>query len=628
MFKSNTLLYQLWYYPRKIIRKEERVIPRDQCVYIDGFPRSGNTFATNMVKMAIEGIQPVSHLHAVAPLKLALRRNIPTLILIRHPLDSIISLYIMETKKNNKTGFDAHLASRLAWDYIEYYRFIYQIKSTVCIYRFEHLVEDPLKLCRKVVEITGVEIDDNILIKNIQSTESKLEQKNKNQDADVSSYPKKERLDKKQALMKDFSALPEIEIAQSIYQKVINNSYLQVNVKANSGSTGKIAETIGMRLVQSNQTSMIAFGRGKNRSHSQIIKIGGRSSHFLHLILTRILDRHGFGSYFATKKFIRKINEIPVDLIHLHNLHGYYINIKVLFNYLKKNNLPVVWTLHDCWPFTGHCSHFEYENCYKWETECHDCPARAGYPASWLVDSSRKNFRQKKHLFNQLNSLVIVTPSNWLENQVKKSYLSVYPVRTIHNGIDTSIFKPGDPDIIREKLNLNGKKIILGVSNVWGHRKGLDDFLFLNDKLGEEYVIILVGVRTKQIESLPEGIIGITRTENQEELALYYSAANVFVNPTYVDNFPSTNIEALACGTPVITYRTGGSPEAVDDDTGVVVDKGNRTQLIESILKICVNERSAYLDACRKRALKLFDARNRIEDYMKLYGELTGEVSR
>lgn len=399
---------------------------------------------------------------------------------------------------------------------------------------------------------------------------------------------------------------------------------LQINATVNSGSTGRIAEDIGLVLMNNGHESYIAFGRGNQPSKSNKIKIGNQWDANWHGVISLLLDRHGFASKKATKKLIKTIEELKPDVINLHNIHGYYVNIEILFDYLKKINIPVVWTFHDCWPFTGHCSYFDSVACEKWKTHCQNCPKKSFYPKSLLIDNSFKNFSEKKQIFNQLDNLHIITPSNWLKNLVKKSFLSKFPVSCIHNGIDLSKFNPVENvEKLSQKWNLKDKIIVLGVASIWDRRKGLDDFISLSNKLSDTYQIILIGLAKKQIAQLPKNIIGIERTESIEELAEYYSLAKVFVNPTYQDNFPTTNIEALACGTPVVTYNTGGSPEAIDKETGIVVEKGNVDELRDAIERV-TSAKTEYYDKekCRKRAEKHFDKNERYQDYLQLFKTL------
>ena len=333
---------------------------------------------------------------------------------------------------------------------------------------------------------------------------------------------------------------------------------LQVNTVCGTGSTGRIAADIHKMLIEQRHESIVAYGRGTTHNCDNTIKIGNNLDFYRHALKTRILDKHGFGSKNATRKFIEEVKDYNPDLIHLHNVHGYYINIKLLFNFLKEYKKPIVWTLHDCWAFTGHCSYFDFANCYKWETHCQKCPEKKSYPKSVFLDNSYDNFEKKKKLFTGLKNMTLVTPSCWLANLAKRSFLKEYPVKVINNGIDLDVFKPTLSDF-REKYGLENRFIILGVASEWTRRKGLEYFIELSKILSDKEAIVLVGLSKKQKQDLPKNIVGITRTNSPKELAEIYTASDIYFNPTLEDNFPTTNLEALACGTPVITFNTGGS---------------------------------------------------------------------
>ena len=398
---------------------------------------------------------------------------------------------------------------------------------------------------------------------------------------------------------------------------------LQINATANSGSTGRIAEEIGMLAQQSGYESYVAYGRKNYNSHLNVIKIGTDVDVKLHWLVSRLFDNHGFASKSATKEFVDKLRQIKPDIIHLHNIHGYYLHVACLFDYLKQAGVPIVWTLHDCWPLTGHCSYFDFVNCDKWKTLCRQCPNRKGYPASLFLDRSKENFLKKRRLFASVPNITFVTPSHWLERIVNQSFFSSYPVKVIHNGVNLEVFRPKTDMNVRAKYGLEAsKKMILGVASIWDRRKGLSDFVQLSDLLANDEQIVLVGLGKEQIKTLPRGIKGVCRTENVEELASLYSTADVFVNPTWVDNFPTTNIEALACGTPVVTYSTGGSPEAVSSDTGIVVNKGDVAALYQAVSKILNGGKKRYSVSCRQRAEALFDKNERFQDYIELYNSL------
>ncbi|HJF40519.1 glycosyltransferase [Thomasclavelia spiroformis] len=328
-----------------------------------------------------------------------------------------------------------------------------------------------------------------------------------------------------------------------------------------NGSTGTICKTLYKAAVEEGHECCIAYGRGEAPKGFKTIKIGNKLDIYLHVLKARLFDASGFGSKHATKEFIKKIDEFKPDIIHLHNIHGYYVNIEILFKYLKdRPEIKKIWTLHDCWAFTGHCPHFEYEKCQQWKNECKKCIRRNEYPKS-LIDRCNRNYWLKKSTFTNVDNLMLVSPSNWLMNLIKDSFFKEYPIEVINNGVDTSIFKHTESNI-KERYGIKNKKVILGVASVWDKKKGLDTFIELSKQLDNEYQIVLIGLNKKQIKKLPSNIIGITRTENVEELVKWYSAAEVFFNPTLEDNYPTVNLEAIACETPVVTFNTGGSPES------------------------------------------------------------------
>ena len=306
------------------------------------------------------------------------------------------------------------------------------------------------------------------------------------------------------------------------------------------------------------------------------------------------------------------------DIIHLHNIHGYYLNYKVLFNYLKTTDIPVVWTLHDCWAFTGHCAHFVEADCSKWMSQCSECPLKHSYPKSF-ADRSKKNHLLKRSLFSGLgDQLTIVTVSSWLKHYVERSFLNSSRVLNIYNGIDLDVFRPQK---VSSKIKTT-KRVVLGVSSVWNDSKGLGDFIKLRNLLSPDIVIYLVGLSNDSVINLPEGIECIERTDDVEELAGIYSRADVFVNPTYADTFPTVNLEALACGTPVVSYNTGGSSESLSSSTGMVVDQGCVEDLAYAVNTILANGKEYYSRSCRERAESLFDNGKCFARYIDLYKEL------
>ncbi|WP_298480604.1 glycosyltransferase [uncultured Maribacter sp.] len=397
---------------------------------------------------------------------------------------------------------------------------------------------------------------------------------------------------------------------------------LQINTEINYGSTGKIAEEIGHLAQINGWESFVAFGRKKRKSTSKTIYFGNRLDTYLHVLRTRIFDTHGTGSKRTTKKLISEIEKIKPNVIHLHNLHGYYINLKYLFNYLEKKEIPIVCTLHDCWTMTGHCTHFENIKCNKWMTECHSCPQKNVYPQSIFLDNSRKNYQLKKKYFLSLKNLTIVPVSFWLNNVVKQSFLKNHNTEVILNGVDLSIFKPVLKNTIRKKNNLNGVFIILGVASVWSENKGLNDFLKLSKLLTNNEKIVLIGLNKKQLKKLPSNILGIARTESKEELAEWYSEADVYINTSVEESFGLTTAEAMSCGTPSIVYNATACPEMITPEVGIVAKKNNIDDLKKGIEVIKKNKSKSYLEHCKKRAVQFYDKNERYYEYINLYNKV------
>lgn len=351
---------------------------------------------------------------------------------------------------------------------------------------------------------------------------------------------------------------------------------LMINSVCGIGSTGRICTDLATELEKQGHTVKIAYGRGNVSPALErfAIRIGTDLDTMIHGVQARIFDCAGLGSKKATDKFIEWMQAFDPDTIHLHNVHGYYVHVPTLFDYLKKSRAKVVWTLHDTWAFSGHSGTCDKMGCKKWRTGCGNCPLIRQYPSS-LLDRSKYNWSWKNRAFTSMRDITIVTPSQWLAAEVKDSFLKNYPVRVIHNGINTDVFKPCNTDI-RSRLGLDSKFVILGVSNAWNRYKGLNDFFELNRLIDrEKFQIIMVGLTKEQLKKLPEGIIGIARTKDIYELVELYSMADVFVNMTYCDVFSMVNVEAISCNTPVISYDTGGVPETVDDFGGVIVHKGD-----------------------------------------------------
>lgn len=403
---------------------------------------------------------------------------------------------------------------------------------------------------------------------------------------------------------------------------------LQINpvIRINT-STGRIMQEIGELAMQNGWECHIAYSKGRDgirECRSDIIPVGNKWSTAWHGIETRLFDRHGLASSHATRQFVRKIEEIRPDVVHIHNIHGYFLNYQILFDYLSKAGIPVVWTVHDCWLYTGHCYYYSFAGCDRWQTGCHHCPQKKEFPTSLFWDRSRRNFEDKKAAFTSmpLDRMTIVPVSEWIRNEMRRSFLSAYPFRVIHNGINTDIFNIYDDRQVRKTFGLGNRHILLGVASIWSREKGLDDFIRMAGMLNEDEVVVLVGIKPEDRKRLPDNVVGIARTENIRQLAELYAAADVFVNPTWQDNYPTVNMEAIACGTPVVTYRTGGSVEVITPATGMIVEQGNLNELLESIREIESKGKASYQEACRKYALLNFKKEDRYMEYLRLYEEL------
>lgn len=401
---------------------------------------------------------------------------------------------------------------------------------------------------------------------------------------------------------------------------------VQINGGA-KGSTGKIMMGIAeVARAQGHEVMCASPITTTNRDAGEdcgYYRIGTFNSRRVNVALARITGFNGCFAWFETYKLLKKIDEFKPDIIHLHNLHDSYINLPMLFSYIKKHNVPTVWTLHDCWAFTGQCPHFTIVKCDKWKVGCHNCPQYKEYPAS-LYDNTKKMWQLKKKWFTGVKNMTIVTPSEWLAGLARESCLKQYPIEVINNGIDLNVFKPTHSNF-RKQYGIPGDKyIVLGVSFAWGYRKGLDCFVEMAEKLGEQYQIVLVGTDDEIDKNLLHNIISIHRTQNQKELAEIYSAADVFVMPTREENYPTVNMEAIACGTPVVTFDTGGSPEMLDDKTGIVVEANDIEATKKAIKDICEKKRcndEEYIVAYSKN----FDMKKRFAEYIELYANVLEE---
>ena len=380
---------------------------------------------------------------------------------------------------------------------------------------------------------------------------------------------------------------------------------VHINSVLNLSSTGRIVEELCRVSSEKGYSSTVFYGRRKFNSEVRSHRIGNFLNVYFHVLLSRLFDIHGLGSFFPTLKLVVHLKKMAPDIIHLHNIHGYYLNYPVLFWFLKRSKIPVVWTLFDCWAFTGHCSYYDRVGCDKFITHCGSCPQKKEYPASLMFDNSYLNFKLKSKLFRSLDDLTLLVNSKWLAKQVSLSFLKDQKVVHIPSGISTHLFVPSENEDRHKVIDVH-KFCIIGVANDWSERKGLKDFLTLSKIVPANFRIIIVGYDEDKLGSLPDNMTSVGRTESIEELSSLYSSSDVFVNLTHEDNFPTTNLEALACGTPVITYDTGGSPEAIDSRTGYVCKKGDIVSIKERLLEVERKGKKFFSKACRSRAERLY----------------------
>ena len=391
---------------------------------------------------------------------------------------------------------------------------------------------------------------------------------------------------------------------------------VQINSCANWGSTGTIAENINRVAASHGWDTFFAYGWSMNPCQSNLIRVGNRFTRTNAIIQARLFDNSGLVCKKQTAELIEQLRKIKPNVIHLHNIHAYYLNYPLLFDYLNTAKIPLVWTLHDCWSFTGHCAHFITSRCEKWKQGCNNCPSKKLYPASWLMNRSEKNYSLKKSIFSRCENLHIITVSKWMENMARESFLNKYDIRTIYNGIDTSKF------IIRD-AHPRKRIRLLAVASIWTNHKGLKDYYELRKLLPvEKYEMILVGMSEKQIKELPDGIIGKLRTNSVDELIDYYNNSDIVLSLSYGESMGLTPVEGMACGTPAIVYNNTAQPELISPDTGIAVTTGNIGEVKLAIEAIANRGKSSFLKACRERAVSNFNKTERCQDYFSIYESL------
>lgn len=394
---------------------------------------------------------------------------------------------------------------------------------------------------------------------------------------------------------------------------------LFVNLVYGVGSTGKIIADMMEVLKRSGHDAKALYGTGEKSDDPDAVRVSGKSGYYFHNAVSRFTDHAGLYSWTATRKLIREIRAFSPDVIHLHTLHGFYVNYEMLFRFLKQAGVPVVWTLHDCWAFTGHCTHFSQANCTQWQTLCRDCRLLCRYPHCYGRGDVTRNYLRKKAAFTGVKNLTLTTPSQWLADQAAHSFLRDYPCVVVPNGIDCAVFHPR-PSGLRAAYHLQDKKIVLGVANAWNARKGLPDMLALAERLGAAYQVVLIGLTERQLPHIPPNVLGLLRTADRTELAQWYTAADVFVNPTYEETFGLTTVEAQACGTPAVVYATDGCPETLLTEDSVLVAQGDREALVRAVREVA--RRGVCVD---DHAADRLDKNRAYEKYIRLYEHMCSD---
>ena len=416
---------------------------------------------------------------------------------------------------------------------------------------------------------------------------------------------------------------------------------LQINVTYKTGgSTGRIVFDLRQLMSQNGIENYVTYGiEGSVEDSHDVRCIQSNLELKISQLQSRLFSRHGFYNVLATKRLITFISDINPDIIHLHNIHGFYVHCGMLFSYIKEKQIPVVWTLHDCWSFTGWCAYFDYSKCNKWRTHCFDCPSKKDYPKAWITSRARSNYELKKNTFTGVKNLVLVTPSQWLADLTRESFLRNYPVRVINNGVNLDAFKPKSNNI-KEKLGISDKKMILAVAGGLAKRKGRDYLLKLPSMLTDKECLVILGINADQQSLLPKTrCIGIPYTNSVESLAEIYSAADVFINTTLEDNFPTTNLEALACGTPVITFETGGSVEPIlnlesfvsegnlkKSNVGGVVPKGDIDSMVYLLREYYSYKELKGTNVCVEKVFKNYNSTTQYQKYIDLYKEILDSI--
>lgn len=397
---------------------------------------------------------------------------------------------------------------------------------------------------------------------------------------------------------------------------------LLVNCDSNWGSTGRITNQIGLLAQSKGWNVCVAYGRESNPTSLQTIFVGSRWGVYEHYLEHKLLDNEGLSSRRSTKIFLNAIDIYKPDIIHLHNIHDHWINYEILFRYLATMDIPIVWTQHDCWGFTGGCAHYTVNKCDLWQTGCVNCPHNKDFLP--LVKHNKKQYFTKKEVTALIDNLVLVPVSDWLGGEIRKSFLKDKRIHRIYNGVDIDIFRCVQSSI-KKRYGIEGRYLLVALATAWSEHKGLNDYKTLASLLPDDFQLMLVGLKKDQIKNLPSKIIGLSRTQNVEELVEIYSAADIVLNLSYEETFGLTTVEGFACGTPGIVYNSTASPELITPETGLVVEPGDIEGVVAAINKILKNGKDHYTRACRERAVNVFNKNDRYADYISLYEELINE---
>lgn len=395
---------------------------------------------------------------------------------------------------------------------------------------------------------------------------------------------------------------------------------LQINAVSRISSTGRTSSEMADFLNQNGHEGFIAYSAGLPYYNGY--KIGSKLDTKLHGLFSRVFGLQAYFSKRATRKLLDYITDLKPDVVHLRNLHSNYINLKLLTNFLAKNDIPTVMTLHDCWFYTGKCTHYTTDNCFKWQTGCGGCPRLKKDNPSWYFDRTRKMYIDKKKWFSAIPRLAVVGVSDWITNEARKSFLSSAKVLTrIYNWIDLDVFKPVDGSAVRQKLGITDKYVVLGIASGWSNRKGLDKFIELSNIIPPEMIIVLVGGLSSNI-NFPDNIIHIPETHNAAELAEYYSMADVYVHLSQEETFGKVIAEALSCGTPAIVLNSTACPEIVDSSCGMVLSDHQPRTILDAVMAIKEKGKRYYSESAIIFVNNNFNKGDLIEKTIELYKDL------